>query len=72
MSLSHQDQILWPIYITRDNLDAKMGLSQNRLSILLLGFILIVYKQLENSNNKDRDLKTKIYHLALKTMLERK
>ena len=71
MSLSHGDQILWPVYITIGNLDAKTRRSQNRPATLLLGSIPIVHERAEDSNNKDRDLKAKIYHLALKTMLER-
>ena len=49
-----------------------MHWNQNQLGTLLLSFISIIHKQLENTNNKNRDLKTKIYHLALKTMLEHK
>lgn len=60
-----------PIYITRDHLDIKLCRSQNWLRTLLLGLIYIVNQQIEDFNNKDRDLKIKIYHLALKTMLER-
>ncbi len=71
MGLSHGDQVFWSVYITIGNLDAKTNWSQNRPETLLLGLIPIVYKQAENSNNKDRDLKSKTYHLALRTMLER-
>ncbi len=71
MSLSHGDQVLWPVYVTTGNLDAKMRRSQNRPRTLLLGSIPIVYKRAEDSNNKDRDLKSKTYHLALRTMLKR-
>ena len=55
-----------------DNLDAKTHRSQNRPETLLLGSIPIVLKRAEDSNNKDRDLKAKTYHLALRTMLERR
>ena len=72
MSLSYRNQILWPVYVTIDNLDAKTRWSLDKLSILFLGYIPIVYKQLKDLNNKNRDLKAKIYHLALKTMLEHK
>ena len=72
MSLSHGDQIFWPVYDTIGNLDAKTCRSQNRLGTLFLGSILIVYEQLRDSNNKGRDLNAKIYYLALKTMLERR
>ena len=71
MSLSHGDQVLWPVYVTIGNLDAKTRRSQNRPGTLLLGSIPIVHERAEDSNNKDRDLKAKTYHLALKTMLER-
>ena len=70
MSLSYKDQILWSVYITIDNLGAKMCQRQNLSNTLLLGFIPIVYKQLKNLNNKNKDLKAKIYHLALKTILK--
>ena len=70
MSLSHRDQTLWPVYITIQNLDAKTRRSQKQLGTLLLDSILIVHKHSENANNKDKDLKTKIYHMVLKTMLQ--
>ena len=70
MSLSHEGQILWPVYITIRNLNAKTRWSQNRPTILLLSSTPIVHEQAENSNNKNKDLKAKIYYLALKTMLE--
>ena len=38
--------------------------------ILLLGSILIIYKQSEDANYKNKNLKAKIYHMVLKTMLE--
>lgn len=52
------------------NLDEKMRWCQNWPGILLLSSISIVYKQREDSNNKNRDLKVKIYHLALKIILK--
>ena len=69
MSLSHGDQILWPVYITIGNLDAKTRQSQKRPGMLLLDFIPIVHERSEDANNKNKDLKAKIYHMALKTML---
>ncbi len=71
ISLSHGDQVLWPVYVTIGNLDVKIRQSQNRLGTFFLGSIPIVYERVEDSNNKDRDLKSKTYHLALRTMLER-
>ncbi len=71
MNLSHWDQVLWPVYVTIGNLDAKTCQRQYWPGTLLLGSILIVLEQAEDSNNKDRDLKSKTYHLALRTMLER-
>lgn len=38
--------------------------------MLLLSSISIIYKQLEDANNKKKDLKAKIYYIALKTMLQ--
>ena len=72
MSLSYGDQILWPLHVTIGNLDVKMYQSQNRPGIVLLSFIPIVHKRSKDTNNKDRDLKAKIYYLALKTIFERK
>ena len=69
MSLSHGDQTLWPVYITIGNLDSKTQRSQTRLGILLLGSIPSVHKRSKDGNNKNQDLKAKIYHLALTTML---
>ena len=69
MNVSHGDQILWPVYITIGNLDAKTRQSQKRPGTLLLGSILIFHKRSEDTNNKDKDLKAKIYHMALKTIL---
>lgn len=38
--------------------------------MLLLGFIPIVYEQLEDENNKNKNFKVKIYYIASKTMLQ--
>ena len=70
MSLSHWDQTLWLVYITIGNLDSKTWRSQTCLGTLLLGSIPIVHEHSEDGNNKDQDLKVKIYHLALTTMLQ--
>ncbi len=59
MSLSHRDEILWSVNVTINNLDAKTYWSKNRPSILLLGFIPVVYKQAKDLNNKNRDLSPK-------------
>ena len=72
MSLSHENQTLWPVYIIIGNLDSKTRRSQIRPGTLLLGSIPIVHEHSEDGNNKDQDLKAKIYHLALTTMLQRK
>ena len=69
MSLNHGDQILWPVYNIIKNQDAKTRQSQKRLGTLLLGSIFIIHDLSEDTNNKDKDLKAKIYHMALKTML---
>ena len=71
MSLSHGDQVFWLVFITIDNLNIKMRSTQNWPNTSLLDFILIVHGQVEDPNNKDRDLKAQIYHLALETMLKR-
>ena len=64
MSFNYRDQILWPIYITIINLDTKIRQSQKRPKMLFLGSISIIYKRLEDVNNKNKDLKAKIYHIA--------
>lgn len=70
INLSYEDQVFWPVYITIKNLDAKTYWSQNWLATLFLGLIPIVYKQTKDLNNKNIDLKAKIYHLVLKTILQ--
>ena len=70
ISLGYWDQILWPIYIRIDNLESKTQQGQIRSDILFLGFIFIVYEYLKDENNiKKICLETKIYYLALITML---
>ena len=71
MSFSHGYQTLWPVYITIGNLDVKIRQSQKWLETLLLGFIPIIHKRSKDANNKDKDLKTRVYYIALKTMLKR-
>lgn len=70
MSLSHRNQVPWLVYIKLGNLDAKMRWSQHYLGTLLLGSIPIVYERAEDSNNKDKDLRARFYHFALKTMFK--
>ncbi len=70
ISLSHVDQILWPVYIIIGNLDAKTQRFQKRPGILLLGSISIICERSEDTNNKDKNLKAKIYHMVLKTILQ--
>ena len=36
---------------------------------MFLGSILSINERLEDANNKNIDLKTKIYHIAFKTIL---
>ncbi len=38
--------------------------------MLLLGFISIIYKLFKDVNNENKNLKAKIYHMALKIMLQ--
>ena len=70
MSFSHRDQTLWPVYITIKNLDTKIWQSQKRPRMLFLGSIFIIYEWSKDVNNKDNDLKAKIYYMALKTILQ--
>ena len=70
MSLSHRDQTLWSVYLTIENLDTKTRQSQKPPGTLLLGSIPIIYNQLKDTNDKNKDLKAKIYHMALKTILQ--
>ena len=69
MNLSHRDQTLWLVYIIIKNLDAKTWQPQKRSGTLFLGSIFIIYDLFEDANNKDKNLKVKIYHMVLKTML---
>lgn len=54
------------------NWDSKMQQSQIHLEILLLESISIIHQSLKDKNNKDKDLKAKIYYLALTTIFEYK
>ena len=69
MSLSHGDQTLGQVYITIGNSNSKTWRSQTCPGTLFLGSIPIAHERLEDGNNKNQDLKAKIYHLALTTML---
>ena len=51
-------------------MDGKTWWSQKQPGTLLLGFIPIIHEQLEDVKNKDKDLKTKIYYITLKTILQ--
>ena len=62
--------MLWSIYITIKNLDAKTWRNQTQPGTLFLGSIFVVHERLKNGNNKDKDLKAKIYYLVLKTILQ--
>lgn len=70
MSFCQEDQVFYLIYITIDNLDAKMHLSQNWPYTLFLSSIPVVYEQAEDINDENRDLKIIIYYLILVTMLK--
>lgn len=70
-SFIYSDQILWPIYITIKSLNAKILIPQKRPKKLLFGSIFIIHKQSEDANNKNKDLKAKIYYMTLKTILQR-
>ena len=37
--------------------------------MLFLGFISIIYKQLKDTNNKNKNLRAKIYYMTLKIIL---
>ena len=62
--------MLWSVYITIGNLDLKTWYNQTQLGTLLFGLISIVYKWSKDKDNKDKDLKVKIYHLVLKIILQ--
>lgn len=69
LSLSHGNHTQWPVSIIIENLDTKIWESQKRPRTIFLGSIPIIHKGSENKNNKDRNLKAKIYYIALKTIL---
>ena len=70
MSLNYEDQILWPVYIICEILDKKKWESQKWPKTLFPIPISIIYKRLKNSNNKNKDLKAKIYYIGLKIILQ--
>ncbi len=51
------------------NLDLKIQHSQKRPKMLLLGYTPIIHKRLKNAKNKDKKLKVKTCHMALKIIL---
>lgn len=59
------------IYIIIDNLDAKMCWSKYCLDTLPLDSILISHKRAKDLNNKDKNLKTRIYYFVLKPIFKR-
>lgn len=59
---------MWSIYIIINNLYIITQQSQEWRGTLLLGSITIIYERSEDANNKDKDLKDKIYYIALKTI----
>lgn len=69
MNTSYRDLIQWPIYIINGNLDVKIRRFQKQLRILIQSSIFIVHKLLEDTNNRDKYLKTKIYHVDFKIIL---
>lgn len=69
MSLNYRDHTLWLVYITIENLDLKTWYNQTWPDTLLLGFISIIYEWSKDKDNKNKDLKAKIYYFVLKTML---
>jgi len=63
----------WPVYVTIGNLSHEIRRAQVVLSILLLGFILVVKKVTRNTFQKEvRDIKAKIYHESIRLILKRK
>lgn len=50
------------------NLDSKTQYCQTQPSTLFLSSISILQKKLKDKNNKNKDLKVKIYNFAIKTM----
>ena len=61
---------MWLGYITIENLDAKIRQFQKRPETLLLGSIFIIHKWSKDTNINDKDLKAKIYPMALKPILQ--
>ena len=59
--------------MARIHYDLKFGFKYltflNSTSYSVLGSIFIVYEWSKDGDNKDKDLKAKIYHPALKTIL---
>lgn len=63
------DLLLWPVYITIVNLNTKTCQSLKQVRTLVLVSIFIIYKPSKNTNNKDKNLKAKIYYMTIKIML---
>lgn len=70
INFSYRNLTLWPINIRIRNLDVKIWQSQKWPKTLLLVFVSSIQEQLKDANNKIKDLKAKIFHIVLKTMLQ--
>lgn len=70
MNLSYWNQILWLVYITIKNLNAKILQFQKQQKTLLLSSIPIIYEHSKDANYKYGNLKTLIYHKASKTIFQ--
>lgn len=64
MSFSYKNHKLQLVYITIENLDAKIWKSLKQSRILFLNSIFIIYKRSKDANNKNKDLKIKIHYIA--------
>lgn len=64
MILCYRDQTLWLVYITIGNLDSKTRYSKTRPGILFISSIPIIHEWSKDGDNKDENLKAKIYYLT--------
>lgn len=55
MSLNYGNQILWPIYITIENIDTKIWKSQKQPRSLFLSSMTIICERSEDANNNNKD-----------------
>lgn len=68
----HGDESAWPVYLTIGNLDRETRRKQTTTGTILLGFIPELTGVRDKAADKVDGIKSRIYHTAMRFMLERR